>query len=176
MLKTFKKYKAAVFFVLRFFVAYTVLTLLYNAFLNTFNEAPDSVTRLVAEQSRVFVDWFDYKVNTEIVEKEPFVRFFINDHYVARIVEGCNAISVFILFTAFIIAYRGSIKKTLTFILLGGILIYFVNIFRVGVLTIGLYRFPEYKDFMHQILFPVAIYGMVFLLWVLWVNKYAKKE
>lgn len=176
MFQNFKKYKSAFYFIFRFFVAYILLTLLYNQFLNFFVNVPDAVTEIVAEQSRFFVSLFEYRVVTQIVENEDFVRFLINDKYIARIVEGCNAISVFILFTSFIIAYRGSIKNTILFILGGGIIIYLLNIFRVGVFTIGLYELPEYKDFMHQVLFPVVIYGIVFLLWILWVNKYAKKN
>ncbi|NAS31439.1 exosortase family protein XrtF [Flavobacteriaceae bacterium R38] len=175
MIQILKKYKAAFYFILRFFVAYVILTLLYNQFLSSFINAPDTFTRAVAEQSRILNNFFNYESATQIVENESFVRFFVYDKYVARIIEGCNSISVLILFTSFIIAYRGNLKHTLVFVLLGGLFIYILNIIRVSILVVGLYRFPEYEYFMHQVLFPVIIYGAVFLLWVLWVNKYAKK-
>ena len=38
-------------------------------------------------------------------------KLFFNEKYVARVVEGCNAVSVMILFMAFIIAFKG--KKVL---------------------------------------------------------------
>ena len=175
MFQILKKYKAAIYFILRFFVVYTILTLLYNQFLNTFENYPDSITELVAEQSKKIVNFFNYKTETAIVETESFVRFYINDSYIARIVEGCNGISVYILYISFIIAFRGSLKHTLLFVILGTAFLYLSNILRVSILSIGLYKFPEHAEFLHQIVFPVLIYGMVFLLWILWVNKFAKK-
>ncbi len=175
MFQILKKYKAAIYFILRFFVVYVILTLLYYQFLSDFKSSPDSITELVAEQSRKVVAFFNYKTDTAIVAEESFVRFYINETYIARIVEGCNGISVYILYISFIIAFRGSLKHTLLFVVLGSIFLYFTNILRVGVLIIGLYKFPENAEFLHQIVFPVLIYGMVFLLWILWVNKFAKK-
>jgi len=54
-----------------------------------------------------------------------------------------------------------------------------LNIFRIALLTTGLYKYPEYGTFLHDILFPLVIYGVVFLLWVFWVLKfsaYAKEK
>ena len=110
MIQILKKYKAAFYFILRFFVAYIILTLLYNQFLSSFINTPDTFTKIVAEQSSVLNNFFNYQSATEVVENESFVRFFVNDKYIARIIEGCNAISVLILFVSFIIAYRGQFK------------------------------------------------------------------
>jgi hypothetical protein len=38
----------------------------------------------------------------------------------------------------------------------------------------GIFHYPEYTDLMHDILFPLFIYGVVFLLWIIWVNQYQK--
>jgi hypothetical protein len=46
-------------------------------------------------------------------------------------------------------------------------------------LVVLMYHFPDYKEFLHGVLFPLLIYGTVFLLWIIWVNKfsfYAKKS
>jgi hypothetical protein len=45
-------------------------------------------------------------------------------------------------------------------------------------LMVAFHYFPEANTILHDILFPLAIYGTVFILWVVWVNKfsfYAKK-
>jgi exosortase family protein XrtF len=52
-------------------------------------------------------------------------------------------------------------------------LIFILNIFRIALLTIGLYKYPEYGTFLHDILFPLVIYGVVFLLWILWVIRFS---
>jgi len=37
-----------------------------------------------------------------------------------------------------------------------------------------LYEFPDHQRFLHQLLFPAIIYGLVLVLWVLWVQKFSK--
>lgn len=172
-MQLFKKYQPALFFVLRFFVAYMVLTLLYSWYLQVYAGGPDPVTRWVAHKSVVLVEGMGYTGRTQVFAGADFVSFFVNDTSIARVVEGCNSLSVIILFIAFVIAYRGPWKYTLFYILGGTLIIYAVNVLRVALLIIGLYEIPEYGDALHRVFFPLVIYGMVFLLWVLWVRKYA---
>ena len=40
-------------------------------------------------------------------------------------------------------------------------------------LSLTMYHYPKYEEVMHSVFFPAAIYGMVFLLWIIWVNKFA---
>jgi exosortase/archaeosortase family protein len=96
-----------------------------------------------------------------------------HNKYVSRIIEGCNALSVIILFIAFIIAFSGKLKNTIVFILLGSILIHVLNVGRIALLSIALYHFPQYQHLLHGVVFPLIIYGVVFLLWVIWVNKFS---
>ena len=64
-------------------------------------------------------------------------------------------------------------KETLLFILLGSVLIHILNIARIALLCMALYSFPEYEHMLHGVVFPLIIYGIVFLLWVIWVNKFS---
>jgi len=105
---------------------------------------------------------------------EPSVKLIVNGQYLARVVEGCNSVSVIILFVAFIVAFSGKWKTTFFYILSGSVLIYSVNLLRVVLLSMWLYHYPEYKEVLHAVVFPVIIYGMVFLLWVFWVNRFSK--
>ena len=98
------------------------------------------------------------------------MQLFVNGTYLARIVEGCNAISIIVLFIAFVIAFAQSLKKTVLFIFVGSVLIYAVNILRIAILAIALYNYPEQEHWLHGVLFPALIYGMVFLLWLVWVR------
>lgn len=103
------------------------------------------------------------------------MKLLINDHYLARIVEGCNALSVMALFAAFIVAFHQRLKSTLLYIIVGAVLIYCANLFRIVLLAIALYEYPQYEEFLHGVLFPAIIYGMVFLLWVVWVRRIPEK-
>lgn len=175
MLNTLKKYRPAIAFIVRFFAVYILLTLLYNFYLSSFEAEPDGVTRLVAQQSESIMDSIDYSSTTNIYEGENFVRFLVKEKPLAIIVEGCNSISVIILFLSFIIAFKGSLVNTVLFIAVGSVVIYLVNLFRIVVLLIGFYEIPQYKSFLHTIVFPLIIYGIVFIMWMIWVNKLAKK-
>ena len=103
------------------------------------------------------------------------MKLIINNKFVARVIEGCNSISIIILFISFIIAFAGKWKTTLFYALAGSVLIYAANLFRVVVLSVGLYHYPWRREILHAVIFPLIIYGMVFLLWMFWVNRFATK-
>jgi exosortase family protein XrtF len=151
-----------------------VLTLLYQLYLSQFNVNDiDAVTRLVARQTKQLMSVF--KVNFEIQSYpgEDFLRLIYNGSYVARMIEGCNAISILILFVSFIFSFSGKAKVTVLFIIVGSCIIYFLNVTRIALLCILMYHFPEKEGLLHGVLFPLFIYGVVFLLWLIWVNKHA---
>jgi exosortase family protein XrtF len=93
---------------------------------------------------------------------------------VARAVEGCNSLSVIILFISFMVAFAGRLKPTALYILAGSVLIYSVNLMRIVILSIGLYHYPWRREILHTVIFPLIIYGLVFLLWMFWVNRFSK--
>ena len=107
-------------------------------------------------------------------ESELSIRLIINDKDIARVIEGCNSISIIILFIAFIVSFSGKFKTTFLYIVFGSLLIYFMNIFRISVIAIALYEYPQYEYIFHDIIFPSIIYGVTFLLWVIWVFKFSK--
>ncbi len=176
MLPLFKKYKAAIIFIAKFFLVYMVLTFVYGKYLDAFSGEPDSVTKIVANQSNTVINWFGYQGEVTPHESEPTMKMIINGKYVGRVIEGCNSISVLILFVTFVIAFAGPWKRTLIFILAGSALIYLVNVARIVILGIGLYEYPEKEYLLHQLIFPAIVYGMVLLLWMFWVNKFSKRS
>lgn len=172
----FIQYKPFLLFLVKFFLSYIVLTFIYQLYLSQFNVKlfeVDSITQLVAKQAEETVEMLGYRA--EIFEnlEQSSIKFYVNQNYVARVVEGCNAISVLILFVAFVIAFKGNLKNTLLFTIGGSLLIYVLNIVRIALISIALYHYPEYEHLIHGVLFPLFIYGVVFLLWVIWVNKFS---
>lgn len=159
-------------------MVYFVLTGLYSFYLNKtqtkgaiFECSP--ITKTVTNHAEKVAELFGYDIYTDQNYQELSLMFMVNEKYVVKIVEGCTSISVMILFLAFIIAFSGSIKHTIIFGLIGLILIYLTNIFRIVALSLIIYHYPKYQDILHTVFFPAVIYGMVFLLWIIWVNKYA---
>jgi exosortase family protein XrtF len=171
------KYKSVIKFILTFLLVYLVLSVSYKLYLDYSDGSkyyPDYITNLVAKQSESLLNSFGYDTKIERHPNESSMKLIINDKFVARVVEGCNSISVIILFVSFIIGFAEKFKTTFLFILSGSILIYAVNLFRIAILSIGLYHYPWRREILHIVIFPLIIYGMVFLLWMFWVNRFSK--
>ena len=170
------KYKSVIKFILTFVLVYAILSVAYKLYLDYSDGSkfyPDYVTNLTAKQSESLLDSLGYEASIEEHTDEPSMKLIINNKYVARVIEGCNSISIIILFISFIIAFAGRIKPTIIYLLAGSVLIYAVNLFRIVILSIGLFHYPWRRDILHNIIFPIIIYGMVFLLWMVWVNRFA---
>ncbi len=87
--------------------------------------------------------------------------------------EPCNGFVLFILFLSFITAFPGSINHKLWFIPIGIILIHFINFLRVCALVLILRSHPDWLSFNHDYTFTIVVYSFVFLLWWIWINKFA---
>ena len=131
------------------------------------------ITTKVANQTVHMISILGYDASLMQHEEELSLKILVNNKYVSRVIEGCNSVSIIILFLAFIIAFSGKIKATIIYGIIGSLLIYAVNIFRIAVLSIGILTYPEYQKTLHSLVFPAIIYGLVFLLWVIWVNKFS---
>ncbi|MFD1614726.1 exosortase family protein XrtF [Gelatiniphilus marinus] len=170
------KYKLVIKFILTFLLVYVVFSVLYHFYLEFSDGAtyyPDYLTHLVAQQTQNLLNGFGY--NTQVLPhpNEASMQLIVNGTYLARVIEGCNAVSVIILFVSFVIAFSGKLKTTLFFILSGSVLIYAVNLLRIAILCMALYHYPEHEGVLHGVVFPGIIYGMVFLLWIFWVNRFS---
>lgn len=152
-----------------------MLTFLYQRYLDGFEEDKiDSITRIVSKNTEQVLQMFNDESSIEESPTHPYMKLFYNQKYVARIVEGCNAISVIILFISFVVAFSGKLQATLLFIFGGSLLIYVLNILRIAALSALIFYFPKQEPFLHGVLFPLYIYGVVFILWLLWVRKFSR--
>lgn len=170
------QYKSFLLFLVKFFATYLVLGFLYQTYLNQFdqkNNQVDGFTILVADQTKTILSSVGDEVYTQPSYQEPSVKMYYRNKWVARIIEGCNALSVMILFVSFIIAFSGKFKKTVLFILFGLAIIHIFNVLRIALLSLAVYHYPQYQGFLHNVIFPLFIYSVVFLLWVIWVNNYS---
>lgn len=174
MKKLLLKYKGVIQFVGLFLGTYLLLSFCYSIYLQFSKDGvyhPDFVTHLVAKQSAAIISGFGYEAAIVPHNLHPQMQLFINQKFLGSIIEGCNSLSIIILFAAFIIAFAQKFKKTLVFLLAGAVLIYAVNLIRIVILSIALHHYPEQEKILHGIVFPSIIYGMVFLLWMLWVKN-----
>lgn len=160
-----------------FLLSYLILVGFYQLYLSQFDTANleyDGFTNEVAQQTKAVLETLNYTIDLKSSTFDPSVIVSVDGTALVRIVEGCNAISVMILFVAFILAFSKGFGKTLGFIALGLLIIHILNISRIALLTIGIMKYPEYEHLLHGTVFPLVIYGTVFVLWIIWVTKFTK--
>lgn len=177
----FKKNLPFLKFLAKFLFTYLALIILYHFFLDQYDTRrfeTDRITNAVSQQAVEMLAFFGYHVKLAPCSGEPCISVLVDGRPIVRVVEGCNAISVMILFTAFIVAFSGSIIRTSSYVMTGILAIYVLNLMRIVLLTMGIISHPEFGEVLHDVVFPLTIYGFVFFLWLLWINKikdYAKK-
>lgn len=179
MLQLFAKYKSVLRFIFMFLGSYLVFSVMYHFYLEYFSSEeyyPDYITHIVAKQSQNLIAVLGYDAQVLPHQYELSMKLYVNNTFLARIVEGCNAVSIMILFASFVLSFFGKMKTTLLFIFAGLVIIYAMNIIRIAVLAVGIYELPQHTEFLHSIVFPLIIYGTVFLLWVIWVRIYSQNQ
>jgi len=155
----------------------------YQSYLNRFDHTlafeVDGFTKSVAGQVQRMLAFFNYNCQLQLHESQASIKLILNGVYVSRVVEGCNALSVIILFAAFVVAFSGKWVKTIAFLVIGSVLIHLMNVARIAILSVALLHYPKQESWLHGVVFPLIIYGFVFGLWVIWVNQfsnYARKD
>jgi len=173
-----KKHKKSLLFLLRFFVTYFLFFAIYSFYLNKnqqkqYDFKVDPITEYVAHQTVFILNSSNYYSTTEQHKEELSMKVIVENTYVSRVIEGCNSVSIIILFIAFIIAFSGGFKATILYSIFGSLLIYGINILRIAFLSVMLYKYPDERVLLHNIVFPAIIYGFTFLLWVIWVKRFS---
>ncbi len=161
---------------LRFVLIYIVLVLLYQFYLNQYeNDVIDPFSRSVAGQVSFLQNALGFPTVLVDYMKLHSILFQTSGRFTTRMVEGCNVISVAILFAAFIFAfYKGA--KTFLFVFAGLLILHILNVSRIALLNIIYIRYPQYEKMAHDYLFPAIIYGGVVILWLIWIQFFALKK
>lgn len=171
-----KDFKPVLGILLRFIIMYLVLLFAYQFYLNSFQAAGlDPFSRMIADHVRHVQNFFGYSTQLYDDIKGEQVYFYVKNEYPTRMVEGCNAVSVMILFVAFVFAFFKG-KKTFVFALIGLVLLYIMNVLRIVGLNIVMLDYKQYGKISHDYIFPAVIYGTVVVLWLIWIKFFALKH
>jgi len=95
---------------------------------------------------------------------------FLGPKRLIGIADGCNGLSLFVLFVGFIIAYPGKIYFKVIYSIIGIVLIVLLNISRCTGLALVHNAYPQLTEFAHHYLFNMITYAVVFYLWVQFVK------
>ncbi|MHB8261166.1 MAG: exosortase X [Bacteroidia bacterium] len=162
----------------RFFVFASTLYLgwylLYQWVIKPYTEIDEKLISLIIANAAFVLKLFGFSVYQSI-EDSNMQLIGIDGAHPVWIGSPCNALTLFMFFALFVIAFPGSIKRKLWFIPLGIIIIHFTNVIRIiGLATIN-YCAPQYLAFNHTYTFTLLVYSIIFLLWMWWVNSSLKE-
>ncbi|HEY4797521.1 MAG TPA: archaeosortase/exosortase family protein [Bacteroidia bacterium] len=118
--------------------------------------------------SRYILEWMGYA--TEIMGNRMMKIQGTPGLYIG---DSCNGISLFALYSIFIIAFPGKIVSKIIFIPAGIVLIHFLNVLRVVSLALIETRSYAWTEFNHTYTFTILIYALIFLIWIIWINKFS---
>jgi exosortase family protein XrtF len=165
-----KEYKVAVAFLLKYLLVYVLLNTAYAFFVNSYAPGADPATMLVTSNVTSLLKIADPGVHFEQVSRSSSVPVKKGSEIIIEVYEGCNSINVMIVFTAFLIAFKGPLKETVMFLLTGLLIIYGANLLRVGGLFGIAVFIPDALYFFHKFFFTGILYAIVFLMWFFWVK------
>ncbi|MGB0806452.1 MAG: exosortase family protein XrtF [Salibacteraceae bacterium] len=175
-MEIFKKYKSVWMFLLRFFGAYIIGVFLYNSYLSQYVTEVDNVTRMVTEQVATMLSVTLPEISCVYSTVNPMAEIQYFGVTLMVLIEGCNAISVMILFVAFLVAFQGKLKTYFWFVPSGILILYLANLVRIYLIGMIILYFPSWTNLAHDYVFPGVIYGTTFILWVVWVKYFTKKR
>ncbi|MBW7675564.1 exosortase family protein XrtF [Chryseobacterium chendengshani] len=171
-----KDFRPVLGILLRFIIIYLVLLFVYQFYLNSFKaQGLDPYSRIIADHVMFIQNKLQYPTLLYNDVPNEQVYYYVKKVYVTRMVEGCNAVSVIILFVSFVFAfYKGT--KTFVFVAAGLLALYIMNVLRIVGLNIVTRDYSEYNKLAHDYLFPAVIYGSVVVLWLIWIKFFALKN
>jgi exosortase/archaeosortase family protein len=178
-----KKKKYWLRFLISGLIAFLLIYIFYNVMRQ--NERIDELyvdilheyAKILLICSEFFTELFGYEVVTWGKTIKILDDFKAGGVYLDR---GCMGRNVMLGYATLIAVFPGKIIHKLWYIPMGLVIITIVNILRISGLAITAYCCPEYSDINHYLIFKIAAWAVIFILWVFWFNKFSpfskKKE
>lgn len=128
---------------------------------------------------RQFMVWAVFNlsawINENILGLDIMRRGFtiiLPDHGYVEVVEDCSGAKQFLQIIVLFVLFPGPWKHKLWYIPFAIIIMYFTNVFRIVFLTLTLIWIPQEWDFMHLWVMRPFFYVVIFIMWVIWVEKF----
>jgi len=166
-----REFKPALRFVGWFVGLYVVGNLLYGLYVTSCGNTPDAITQAVSRQSAWLLSQLGFEAGAKANPVGPTVWLQRGRTTVLDVYEGCNGVNVFIVFVAFVVAFGGPRKKLVWFLPLGMLLLHLANLARLVFLYWIALNHAAYFYYVHKYIFTLAIYAVVFVLWMRWIKE-----
>lgn len=133
------------------------------------------LSQLVVEQTTWLLSFADVNYHLSIQQRGNYILHTVcyDTKCLVGVGRGCNALELFVLFAGFIMAFPGAIKNKVWYIMAGIVVIHLLNVCRVAALAVIQFKAPQYLDFNHRYTFTFLVYGVIFILWIIWVKLFS---
>lgn len=169
------RHNALLAFLLKAGATYTLLYLIHQFIVKRYTFYDQDFIGLIIRSSDFLLKLLGYKTFL-VLQDSDFQVIGVDGSGGVWVGSECNALSLFILFTVFVLWYPGHQKAKWWFIPFGILTIHLLNIIRVVALALIANYNPLALDFNHTYTFTFIVYGYIFLLWVWWVNRFASRK
>lgn len=166
--------------VIRFFLVAGLLYfgwyLLYGQVLKPGGAADRVLIGNLVEVSGAILRLAGHELIPEPANAEGLRTIGIQGGHLLWIGNACNGLGLFAVYLIFLIAYPGPWRHKLWFGAVGLLGIHLINALRIAVLCVVVKYDYEWLNFNHDYTFYVVVYGFVFLLWAIWVKRFAGRH
>lgn len=100
--------------------------------------------------------------------------FLLGEHW--EVILECTALSAFIVFASFVLAYPSHMKSKSFGLLIGIPALFAANIIRLFVLAWATRWSPEYAPVVHDYVWQIAFLLLLVLMWLAWIELVVKHE
>ena len=135
----------------------------------------DSASTLLFNQSC----WvLEHIFNVDIVTHNHVIGVInCNDKYsLINVAPECTSLKQWLHWLFLMLIFPGPWKHKAWYIPLGLVIIEFINVVRVVGITLCMIPFPDKFDFFHDYFFKTLFYFFIFIMWVVWVEKFLHKK
>jgi len=164
---------------LRFLAVSAILFVAWTAFYELWLHPNGRLELWIVEQigtaTAAILKLLGYTLISSEILAESYSTVGVDGTHGVFISDNCSGISLMALFAGFIIAYPGNVKYKLMLIPFGILTIHIINILRIVGLCLMAKHTPTLFELNHHYTFTVVVYTYIFILWVVWVNKFANK-
>ncbi|WP_044206668.1 exosortase X [Flammeovirga sp. OC4] len=164
---TFEQFSLLQKFLIKAIILFCIWQVTYRFWIEPDGTLDQKLIEAVAQLSSFLLNLF---FESSVVNKDTVT---LNGMQAVFIGKGCNGLGIEMLFIGFILSAPGALRTKIIYGLFGFALIYLSNVIRVMLLAYNFIQSPETFDFNHKYTYAYAVYGIIFCLWMIWVEKYS---
>lgn len=147
--------------------------LVYDYLIGPDGRVDDSLTEISTAASNSFLQLLSF--NTTYKGGPGGQIIYIGNLWLLRVGHSCNGLILYAIFLGFIFIFPTSWKSKLGISLVGVAVIFSMNVVRIISLCLIYLYHPSFFEISHHFIFTAILYGIIFLLWMFWINKIIPK-